>query len=511
MMSRPKPIVLTILDGWGFRNEVENNAIAAAQTPNWDHLREVGAVTFIKTSGEAVGLPDGQMGNSEVGHMNIGAGRVVNQDFTRITQDLRSGEFDHNPIFNKVMSDLTTNNRALHIFGLLSPGGVHSDEKHIFALIRLAAKKGVEKIYLHAFLDGRDMPPQSATPSLEKAEALFKELGHGRIATIIGRYYAMDRDSRWDRVEKAYDLVSQGLGEYHAATAEAGLNDAYARGEHDEFVKATVIGDSVKMVDGDAVIFMNFRSDRARELSYPFVEDDFSGFTPKYRPKLSHFVSLTQYKEGLNTEVAYPPLELNNGLGEVLAKGGYTQLRIAETEKYPHVTFFFNGGEEKVFTGEERILVNSPKVATYDLQPEMSAPEVTARLVEAIESEKFDVIICNYANPDMVGHTGVFEAIVKAIEAVDTGLGKVYEAVKKVGGEMLVTADHGNAEQTWDEKTNQPHTAHTTTPVPLIYVGRKATLEPDGALCDLAPTILYLLGEKQPKEMTGKNLIHFQS
>lgn len=509
-MSTPKPIVLCILDGWGFSNEVENNAIAAAHTPNWDHLREIGVGTFIKTSGEAVGLPDGQMGNSEVGHMNIGAGRVVNQDFTRITKDVRSGEFNNNPVLNKTIDDLKASNKALHIFGLLSPGGVHSDEKHIFALIELAAQKGLDKIYLHAFLDGRDMPPKSAAPSLEKTEAVFAKAGKGRIATIIGRYFAMDRDNRWDRVEQAYDLASQGLGHFQADSALKGLEEAYARGENDEFVKATVIGDAVKMMDGDAVIFMNFRADRAREISYPFVEADFDGFTPKHLPKLSHFVSLTQYKAELKTEVAYPPIELKNGLGEVLANSGRTQLRIAETEKYPHVTFFFNGGEEHVFKGEERILVNSPKVATYDLQPEMSAPEVTDRLVGAIESGKFDVIICNYANPDMVGHTGVFEAIVKAIEAVDTGLGKVYDAVKKAGGEMLVTADHGNAEKTWDKTTNQPHTAHTNTPVPLIYVGKRATLEPDGALCDLAPTILFLLGEDQPAEMTGKNLIHFQ-
>ncbi|MHC5226177.1 2,3-bisphosphoglycerate-independent phosphoglycerate mutase [Ignatzschineria sp. LJL83] len=509
-MSKPKPVVLCILDGWGFRNELENNAIAAAQTPNWDHMREIGAVTFIKTSGEAVGLPDGQMGNSEVGHMNIGAGRVVNQDFTRITKDVRSGEFNNNPVLNSTIDDLIATDKALHVFGLLSPGGVHSDEKHIFALIEFAASKGLEKIYLHAFLDGRDMPPQSAKPSLEKADELFAKLGKGRLATMIGRYYAMDRDNRWERVEQAYDLISQGLAEFQADSGIEGLANAYERGENDEFVKATVIGEAVKIEDGDAVIFMNFRADRAREISYPFVQADFDGFAPKHLPKLSHFVSLTQYKADLNTEIAYPPVELNNGLGEVLAKEGLAQLRIAETEKYPHVTFFFNGGEEQVFAGEERILVNSPKVATYDLQPEMSAPEVTEKLVAAIESEKFDVIICNYANPDMVGHTGVFEAIVKAIEAVDTGLGKVFEAVQKVGGEMLVTADHGNAEMTWDEKTNQPHTAHTTTPVPLIYIGKRATLEPDGALCDLAPTILHLIGVDQPEEMTGKNLIHFQ-
>ena len=311
-------------------------------------------------------------------------------------------------------------------------------------------------------------------------------------------------------MEKAYNLISQGLGEYHAESTLEGLEAAYERGENDEFVEPTVIGEKVKINHGDAVVFMNFRADRAREITYPFTEDNFEGFTPKYRPKLSHYITLTQYQEGLNVEIAYPPVEIKNGLGEVLAHEGLAQLRIAETEKYPHVTFFFNGGEEKVFPNEERILVNSPKVATYDLQPEMSAPEVTEKLVEAIHSGKFDVIICNYANPDMVGHTGVFDAIVKAVEAVDSGIGKVYEAVKAMGGEMLVTADHGNAEKTWDPATEQPHTAHTTGPVPLIYLGRKATLSPDGSLCDLSPTILSLIGVKQPSEMTGKNLVNFQ-
>ncbi len=509
-MSLPRPVVLCILDGWGFRPEKENNAIAAANTPNWDHFREIGATTLIKTSGESVGLPAGQMGNSEVGHMNIGAGRVVMQDFTRITKDVKDGEFKKNPVLNRAIDDLLAQDKALHILGLLSPGGVHADEKHIFALIELAAERGLEKIYLHAFLDGRDMPPRSAQSSLERAEALFNKLGKGRIATMIGRYFAMDRDKRWDRVEKAYDLVSQGIAEFTAPSSLEALKAAYARNENDEFVKATRIGDAVKIEDGDAIVFMNFRADRARELTYPFTEDDFTGFTPKYRPKLSHYVALTEFQEGLNHEIAYPPLTLKNGLGEYLSSQNRTQLRIAETEKYPHVTFFFNGGEEHIFKGEERILVNSPKVATYDLQPEMSAPEVTERLVEAIESEKFDVIICNYANPDMVGHTGVFEAIVKAVEAVDEGIGKVYEAVQKVGGELLVTADHGNAELTWDVENNQPHTAHTTDPVPLIYLGRKATLAPDGALCDLAPTILKLIDLEQPEEMTGQNLIHFQ-
>lgn len=509
-MNTPKPLVLCILDGWGFRKETENNAIAAANTPNWDRFLEIGATTLINTSGEFVGLPDGQMGNSEVGHMNIGAGRVVYQDFTRITQEIETGEFGRNPVINSAFSDIKEEGKALHVFGLLSPGGVHSDEAHIFALIKQAVEKGVEEIYLHAFLDGRDMPPRSAKASLEKADALFKSLGKGRVATMIGRYFAMDRDKRWDRVEKAYNLISQGLGEYHAESTLAGLEAAYERGENDEFVEPTVIGEKVKINHGDAVVFMNFRADRAREITYPFTEDDFEGFTPKYRPKLSHYITLTQYQEGLNVEIAYPPVEIKNGLGEVLAHEGLAQLRIAETEKYPHVTFFFNGGEEKVFPNEERILVNSPKVATYDLQPEMSAPEVTEKLVEAIHSGKFDVIICNYANPDMVGHTGVFDAIVKAVEAVDSGIGKVYEAVKAMGGEMLVTADHGNAEKTWDPATEQPHTAHTTGPVPLIYLGRKATLSPDGSLCDLSPTILSLIGVKQPSEMTGKNLVNFQ-
>lgn len=510
-MSVTGPLLLCILDGWGFRPERENNAIATANTPNWDYLKSIGKSTLVRTSGEAVGLPDGQMGNSEVGHMNIGAGRVVHQDLLRINRDVASGDFAQNPRFVEVFKRLKESRKALHILGLLSPGGVHADEAHIFALIRAAAAAGVTEIYLHPFLDGRDMPPRSAKASLEQAEALFTELGVGRIATLIGRYYAMDRDKRWDRVEKAYDLITQGIAQHHAENALAGLEMAYARDEGDEFVEATTIGEARPIEDGDAIIFMNFRADRARELSYPFVEETFSGFTPKVRPKLSHFVTLTQYQKDLPAEIAYPPIELKNGLGEYLATQNKQQLRIAETEKYPHVTFFFNGGQEAVFEGEERILVNSPKVATYDLQPEMSAPEVTDRLVEAIESNRFDVIICNYANPDMVGHTGVFEAIVEAVEAVDDGLGRVYKAIKKVRGEMIVTADHGNAELTWDEQNNQPHTAHTTGPVPLIYVGRDLPLRPDGALCDIAPTILELIGLDQPKEMTGVSLIHKES
>ncbi len=507
-MPTPRPILLCILDGWGFRPDEKNNAIAAAKTPNWDHLKEIGEMTLLRTSGESVGLPDGQMGNSEVGHMNIGAGRVVHQDLLRINKSIESGEFAKIPLLEETFKSLKEGQNALHILGLLSPGGVHADEKHIFALIEAAAEAGVEKIYLHAFLDGRDRPPRSAEPSLKAADQLFEKLGVGRVATMIGRYYAMDRDKRWDRVEKAYDLISQGIAQFHYESSEEALKAAYERDEGDEFVQATRVGDAVKVEDNDAIIFMNFRADRAREVSYPFVDDQFTGFTPKYRPKLSHFLTLTEYQEGMAAEVIFPKVQIVNGLGETLAKHNKTQLRIAETEKYPHVTFFFNGGHEAVYTDEARILVNSPKVATYDLQPEMSAPEVTERLVEAIESEKFDVIICNYANPDMVGHTGVFDAIVKAVEAVDEGLGKVYEAIKKVGGEMLVTADHGNAELTWDEENDQPHTAHTTGPVPLIYVGKKIPLRPDGALCDLAPTVLELAGVEQPKEMTGRSLLH---
>ncbi len=506
--NHPRPIVLCILDGWGYRTDPKNNAIATAETPNWEEFKTYGACTLLKTSGESVGLPEGQMGNSEVGHMNIGAGRVVYQELSRINQAIETQEFEKNPIITKMLSDLHATQKALHIFGLLSDGGVHAEESHIHAMIKMAANAGLSKIYLHAFLDGRDTPPRSATLYIERVEALFNELKVGRIATMIGRYYAMDRDNRWDRVEKAYQLVSQGIGEFSAKSALEGLEKAYQRDENDEFIHATVIGEAVPIKEGDAVIFMNFRSDRARELTYPFTEDHFEGFPRQYRPKLSHFVTLTEYKKGLNVAVAFPPVALINGLGETVANHGLSQLRIAETEKYPHVTFFFNGGRETVFENESRILVDSPKVATYDLQPEMSAPEVCGKLCDAIRSQKFDLIICNFANPDMVGHTGVFDAIVEAVETIDDCIGEVYDAVEEVGGELLLTADHGNAELTWDEDKNQPHTAHTTGPVPLIYLGRPATLS-NGALCDLAPTILGLLNLPQPKEMTGKNLIHF--
>ncbi len=506
-MFKPKPLVLCILDGWGYRQDTQFNAIAQANTPNWDRLLTTASCGFLNTSGLAVGLPEGQMGNSEVGHMNIGAGRVVYQELTRISKSIADGDFFDNPVLVQAIDQAVQQDKAVHVMGLLSPGGVHSLDEHIIAALTLAAQRGAKRIYLHAFLDGRDMPPRSAQASIEKIEQTFEQLKVGRIATVVGRYYAMDRDKRWERTQAAYDLLTQGVALHQVDNALAGLAEAYARGENDEFVGATCIGQAVPMVDGDSLLFMNFRADRARQISYPFVDDDFSGFVRATRPKLSHYVCLTHYQDSIQAPVAFKPSNLKNGLGEVLAAHGKTQLRCAETEKYPHVTFFFNGGRETVFEGEDRILVPSPKVATYDLQPEMSAPEVTKQLVNAVNSGLYDVIICNYANPDMVGHTGVFEAVVKAIEAVDTGLGQLVEAVQAAGGELLITADHGNAELTWDEQADQPHTAHTTGPVPLLYVGRQAALRNGGALCDLAPTMLHLLGLAIPPEMTGNSLI----
>ncbi len=507
MQSRPKPLVLCILDGWGYRAEKTHNAIAAAKTPNWDRFLQIGQTTMIRTSGLAVGLPEGQMGNSEVGHMNIGAGRVVYQELTRINKAIEEQELEKNPVVQAAFATLIQKKAALHILGLLSAGGVHSQQDHIFAMIRLAVKAGIQKIYLHAFLDGRDTPPRSAADSIKAAEALFQEVGCGQISTLIGRYYAMDRDKRWERVEKAYRLITEGEAAFVVDGAEAGLELAYARGENDEFVQATRVGKPTPVHHDDVIMFMNFRADRAREITYPFIQDDFNGFVRQVRPTLSHFVTLTQYQKDLPVEVIFPPEDIHDSFGEVVAQAGLKQLRIAETEKYPHVTFFFNGGREAVFPNESRILVASPKVATYDLQPEMSANEVTEKLIEALQTQDIDVVICNFANPDMVGHTGVFDAIVKAIETVDTCIGQLYSVVQSLGGEMLLTADHGNAEQTWDEVTSQPHTAHTSTPVQLIYLGRERQLREGGALCDLSPTMLEILGVPQPKAMTGRSLL----
>lgn len=503
MNAEKKPFVLIILDGWGHREETENNAIANASTPILDNLKKSRPSTFISGSGLDVGLPDGQMGNSEVGHVNLGAGRVVYQDFTRITKSIRDGEFAHNPVIAQNIQEAVAQNKAVHIMGLLSPGGVHSHNEHIFALIRAAAEQGAKKIYLHAFLDGRDTPPRSAEASLLEADKLFVDLGVGKTASLIGRYFAMDRDQRWERVQSAYDLLTLGKGEFHSDSAVEGLHAAYQRDENDEFVKATSIGDAVAIEDGDMVIFANFRADRARQISRAFTESQFEGFSRTALPALSAFVSLTQYAADIDTQVAFPPERLNNVLGEWLANNDRTQLRISETEKYAHVTFFFSGGREELYEGENRELIPSPNVATYDLQPEMNAELLTNKLVDAIESNAYDFIVCNYPNGDMVGHTGVYDAAVKACEAVDSSIGQVVAALEKVGGECLITADHGNAEQMLDTHSGQPHTAHTSELVPFIYVGRDATVREGGVLSDVAPTILHLMGMPQPKEMTG--------
>lgn len=508
MTNTPKPLVLIILDGFGHSEHPEHNAIFAANTPVYDRLRATQPNGLISGSGMDVGLPDGQMGNSEVGHMNLGAGRVVYQDFTRVTKAIRDGEFFTNPVLCDAVDKAVGAGKSVHILGLLSDGGVHSHQDHLIAMAELAAQRGAEKIYLHAFLDGRDTPPRSAQSSLELVDAAFAKLGKGRIASLIGRYFAMDRDNRWDRVAAAYNLIVDSSADHTAASAVEGLEAAYARGESDEFVKATRIGEAVTVEDGDAVIFMNFRADRARELSRVFVEPDFNEFARTRQPKVAAFIGLTQYSAKIPAPTAFAPASLDNVLGEYLAKNGKTQLRIAETEKYAHVTFFFSGGREEPFEGEERILIPSPKVATYDLQPEMNAPEVTDRIVEAIEQQRYDVIVVNYANGDMVGHTGVFAAAVKAVEALDTCVGRIVDALDKVGGEALITADHGNVEQMEDESTGQAHTAHTTEPVPFIYVGkRQLKVRKGGVLADVAPTMLTLLGLEIPAEMTGTSIL----
>ena len=511
MSVTKKPMVLVILDGYGYREDQQDNAIFNAKTPVMDALWAKRPHTLVDASGLEVGLPDRQMGNSEVGHVNLGAGRIVYQDLTRLDVEIKERTFFSNPALAGAVDNAVAQGKAVHIMGLLSAGGVHSHEDHILAMVELAAARGAEKIYLHAFLDGRDTPPRSAESSLKRLEEKFAELGKGRVATIIGRYYAMDRDNRWDRVEQAYDLMTQAKGEYQADTAVAGLEAAYARDENDEFVKATVIraagqADSA-MQDGDALIFMNFRADRAREIARAFVSADFDGFARKKTIKLGEFVMLTQYAADITASCAYPPASLANTFGEWMAKNDKTQLRISETEKYAHVTFFFNGGVEEPFSGEDRILINSPKVATYDLQPEMSSAELTEKLVAAIKSGKYDTIICNYPNGDMVGHTGVFEAAVAAVETLDNCIAEVADAVESAGGQLLITADHGNAEQMRDPATGQAHTAHTNLPVPLIYVGGKSVKAVSGGkLSDIAPTMLSLMGMEIPQEMTGRPL-----
>lgn len=506
MTTAKKPLVLLIMDGWGYRPDMPDNAVSNANTPVLDQLCKDYANTLISASGMDVGLPDGQMGNSEVGHTNIGAGRTVYQNLTKVTKSIQDGDFFENAAFVQAIDKAVKADKAVHIMGLASAGGVHSHDEHIVAAIELAAQRGAKKLYVHAFLDGRDTPPRSAAGPLAKFEDAYKKVGAGRTASLVGRYYSLDRDNRWDRVEEAYNLLTEAKAEFTAECPLIGLENAYARNENDEFVKATVIGEKAAIEDGDALLFLNFRADRAREITYAFTDANFSGFERNSTPEVS-FVALTEYAADITAPAAFPSESLSNTLGEWLANNDKTQLRISETEKYAHVTFFFNGGIESEFTGESRTLISSPAVATYDMQPEMSSAELTEKLTAAIRSQEYDVIICNYPNGDMVGHTGVYDAAVKACEAVDSCVGEVIEALKEVDGECLITADHGNAEQMIDPETGGVHTAHTNLPVPFIYFGRPATMQEGGRLCDIAPTMLQLMGMETPAEMTGTALI----
>ncbi|MFG0818827.1 2,3-bisphosphoglycerate-independent phosphoglycerate mutase [compost metagenome] len=500
---------LIILDGIGVRAEVEANAFAAARTPTLDGLFERYPHSLIATSGLAVGLPDGQMGNSEVGHMNLGAGRIVYQNFTRINKAIEDGSFASNPALMELVNGTKARGGAIHVMGLLSPGGVHSHIEQIIAGCQILAEEGVERVYVHAFLDGRDTPPKSADDSISALEDALAQQQCGRIATVIGRYFALDRDKRWNRVESAYRLIMEGKAEHHARSATDALLAAYERGESDEFVQATLIGGAEPIGADDAIIFMNFRPDRARQLCQALISPAFDAFARGSVLAKERLLTLTRYSDDLDGPCAFPPEAISNSLGEYLANLGKTQLRIAETEKYAHVTFFFNGGREEPFDGERRILIQSPLVASYDLQPEMSAFELTDRLEEEILSAQNDLIVCNYANGDMVGHTGSFDAAVKAVEALDLCLARVVEATLKSGGHCLITADHGNVEQMVDPESEQAHTAHTTNPVPLIYVANQATgvTLNQGRLCDLAPTILGILELSVPAEMSGNDLI----
>lgn len=500
------PVALIIMDGCGLGDKTDkNNAVEVAKTPVLDGLIAKYKSSKLQASGEYVGLPDGQMGNSEVGHTNIGAGRIIYQQLTRITRDIKNGDFFKNKALLEIVNGVKANGGALHLMGLVSPGGVHSHQAHLYALLELAKKNDIKEVYVHAFLDGRDVPPQSAEPYLTELEEKCKEIGTGKIATISGRYYAMDRDTNWDREQKAYEAIAHAEG-VSADSAVEGLKASYANGANDEFVVPCVIKGYAGMKNGDGAIFFNFRPDRARQLTHAFVDKEFNGFERDENLKIP-FATFSQYEEGMNALVAFPPESIKNTLGQIIADKGLTQLRIAETEKYAHVTFFFNGGVEEQFAGEDRILVPSPKVATYDLQPEMSAIEVTDKVVEAVKSKKYDFIILNYANCDMVGHTGVFDAVVKAVETTDTCVGRFVDAIREVGGEVCITADHGNADIMMDYANNQPFTKHTTNPVPFIVVSDRVKAVKDGALCDIAPTLLTLAGIEIPKEMTGNSLV----
>ena len=506
-----KLTMLMILDGFGENPNNEGNAVNLAKKPNIDKLRKICPVSHIDASGAAVGLPDGQMGNSEVGHTNIGAGRIVYQKLTKITKSIEDGDFFSIPEFTEAIENVKKNNSKLHIMGLLSDGGVHSHQRHLYGLLELAKRKGLDNnVFIHAFMDGRDTLPASGEGYIQELQEKMKEKGVGKIATLSGRYYAMDRDKRWDRVEKAYNALVKGEGVLAKDPIQA-IEESYQQEIFDEFVVPTVITDAndqplAKIESGDSVIFFNFRPDRARQLTRAIVDNQFDGFKTE---KLDiDFVCMTEYDDTMpNVKIAFKPEELTNTFGEVVSKLGKKQLRIAETEKYAHVTFFFNGGREEPYPGEDRILVNSPKVATYDLQPEMSAYEVTEKVVEAINSEKYDTIILNFANTDMVGHTGNIDAAIKAVEAVDKCVGEIVEAVQKQNGVLLITADHGNAEQMIDYQTGEPLTSHTTNLVPLILVGMENVELKDGRLCDLTPTMLDIMEEQKPKEMTGESLL----
>ena len=511
-MAVKTPYVLIILDGWGHRDEPESNAIHLANSPVWDDLWRNRPHCLISGSGPDAGLPTGQMGNSEVGHMNLGAGLVVDQDFSKITKAIEDGSFFENPVLKDAVQSLGQSKKALHIFGLLSPGGVHSHEDHIQAAVKLAFDQGVTKVYVHAFLDGRDVPPRSAKTSLQALQSYIESSGNGGIASIIGRYYAMDRDNRWDLVQSAYDLITTGSGSFTYDCPVEALEAAYDRNESDEFVTATAInidGERVQINDGDAIVFMNFRADRAREITRAFVNDDFDAFERKYRPRLSNYVMLTEYAVDIDTPCAFTRDSLTNSLGEYVASLGKKQLRLAETEKYAHVTFFFSGGREVPFEGETRSLIPSPDVATYDLQPEMSAVAVTDLLLQAIRAKETDLIVCNFANGDMVGHTGDLGAAICAVECLDECLGRIIVALEESDGHCLITADHGNVEQMSDHISGQAHTAHTSELVPLVYIGHKPInlRRTGGTLSDVSPTLLSIMALGQPNEMTGKSLI----
>ncbi|MCA1031544.1 2,3-bisphosphoglycerate-independent phosphoglycerate mutase [Bacillus timonensis] len=506
-----KPVALIILDGFACRKEEKGNAVSQSKKPNFDRYWDQYPHALLTASGEAVGLPEGQMGNSEVGHLNIGAGRIVYQSLTRVNVAIREGEFEKNETFHDAMSHVKDKNSNLHIFGLLSDGGVHSHIQHLYALLRLAASEGVKKVYIHGFLDGRDVGPQTAKTYIASLNEKIEEIGVGEIATISGRYYSMDRDKRWERVEKAYRAMVYGEGPTYSSALDC-VEDSYENGIYDEFVLPSVIvkdnGEPVGTIqDNDAVIFYNFRPDRAIQISNTFTNDDFHSFDRgEKHPSNLHFVCLTHFSETVQGYVAFKPTNLDNTLGEVLAQNGLTQLRIAETEKYPHVTFFMSGGREEQFPGEERILIDSPKVATYDLQPEMSAYEVTDALLKELDADKHDVIILNFANPDMVGHSGMLEPTIKAIETVDECLGKIVDSILAKDGVAIITADHGNADEVVTLEGN-PMTAHTTNPVPVIVTKKDVTLREDGILGDLAPTVLDLIKVNKPEQMTGTTLI----